>query len=185
MIRLARLSALGALAFALSACSATGPSAPGGSGPAGPEAPTHPAYETFDPAGYDAQPAARAEVVHDVPARLMLGRVDVPGGQTAPPPPANEPQARQVEGYRIQIFTSASRDAAETMRENAEVWWGNARRAASAPREMEMMVAYLQPYYRVRIGAFESREEADEVLDFVRRQYPEAFVVPDLVTIVR
>ncbi len=46
-------------------------------------------------------------------------------------------------------------------------------------------MAYLQPYYRVRMGAFATREDAEAALALVRRQYPEAFLVPDLVTVMR
>lgn len=185
MNRFLRSASLLFVVASLAACSGTGPAGPGQGD--GPEQPTHPAYETFDPAGYDAAPAPRAGVVHDVPARLMQGRVNVPGGNNTapPPPPPQEPRSQQVEGYRVQIFTSSSRDAAEDVREGADRWWASAQRQVGAPRSMETMVAYLQPYYRVRIGGFERREDADGALEFVRRQFPEAFVVPDLVTVIR
>jgi hypothetical protein len=44
-------------------------------------------------------------------------------------------------------------------------------------------IAYLQPYYRVRLGGFEFRNEAERALAFVRGRWPEAFIVPDRVTI--
>ncbi len=147
-------------------------------------APTYPAYETFDPSGFDAQPAVAVEVVHDVPARVMQGRVVVPGG-SASVPDASEPVATQVDGYRVQVFTSASRDAAESLRAQAVRWWEGAKSRPGAPRSMEAVVSYRQPYYKVQLGAFASREEADAALALVRRQYPEAFVVPDLVTVMR
>ena len=182
-----RLSTLALLAggLALQACSAFGPAGPtpGTDGPDEPPAATYPAYESFDPTGYDADPmAAPAEVVHDVPARVMEGRVEVPDPSGAPAP-ASEPVARQVDGYRVQIFTSASRDTAERIRGEAVSWWERAQSAPGAPASMEVMVGYQQPYYRVRMGAFASREEADRALALVRQRYPEAFLVPDLVTV--
>lgn len=184
-----RLSPFVALlaALTLSACSGLGSTAPD----PGPAAPTdtlavaYPAYETFDPAGYDADPDVPGEVVHDVPAAVMAGRVDVPGGAGTPAPAPQEPQAQQVDGYRVQIFSSASRDAAENVRSQAVDWWEGAQSSPGAPRSMEVLVAYLQPYYRVRMGAFATREEAEAALALVRRQYPEAFLVPDLVTVMR
>jgi hypothetical protein len=142
--------------------------------PPPPPEPTYPEYETFDPTGYDAQPgAAPAEVQHDVPPRLMEGRVVVPGG-------ASE---RVVDGFRVQVFSSDSRDAAEAVRTEAEAWWRDVRGQAGAPRDLSPTVAYLQPYYRVRLGGFEFRDEAERALAFVRARFPEAFVVPDRVTI--
>ena len=177
-------AALFAVALSLGACSGLRPvetQTPETDGPA--EAPAYPAYESFDPSGYDAQPQAAGPVVHDVPARVMGGRVEVPGGPTAPAPAAREPQAVEVDGYRVQVFTSSSRDAAERVRSEAVAWW--ARAQPSAGRSPEAVVAFRQPYYRVQIGAFATRAEADAALAVARRQYPEAFVVPDLVTVLR
>lgn len=169
----------------LSACSAFGPAGPApGTDPEPPPepVPSYPAYESFDPAGYDADPVVATEVVHDVPVRVMEGRVVVPD-RTGPPAPT-EPQPRQVDGFRVQIFTSSSRDAAERVRSEAVGWWERAQSSPNAPRTMEVIVGYQQPYYRVRMGAFASRADADAALALVRQQYPEAFLVPDLVTVI-
>jgi len=184
-MRLSPLLALAAV-LTLSACSGLGPGAP----TPGPETPTetpattYPAYETFDPAGYDAEPpAVPSTVIHDVPASVMAGRVVVPGGNTTPAP--SEPQAVQVEGFRVQIFSGSTRDAAERVREDAVQWWERAQSQPGAPRTMEAVVAYLQPYYRVRLGAFATRDDAEAALALVRREYPEAFLVPDTVTVMQ
>ena len=166
-----------ALALSLAACSATGPS-----GPVADE-PEFPVYETFDPADYQASPAAVAgEAVHDVPARLMDGRVELPQQtQTVAPPVELVPQ--QVDGFRIQIFTSESRDSAERVRGEAMTWLTRNPAAAGSERYGSPLVAYLEPYYRVRMGAFAVEQDARQALDLVRRQYPEAFIIPDLVTV--
>ncbi|HEX9952000.1 MAG TPA: SPOR domain-containing protein [Rubricoccaceae bacterium] len=185
----ARLSAHAAatlaLGVALAACSGTRPP----SGPdAGPTAPpdatpaTYPAYETFDASPYDAAPPGRVEIVHDVPAVVMAGRVVVPARAGAPAPTERTP--RQVDGYRVQIFSSNSRAAAEQTRDGAVAWWSRARSRTGAPAALDPLVAYLQPYYRVRLGAFASEEDAEAALAFVRSEYPEAFLVPDVVTVV-
>ena len=104
----------------------------------------------------------------------------VPGAGDPPPPtPEPDPTPQQVEGYRVQIYASESRQNAERVRSEALQWWGR----AGTGEDLEAIVAYLQPYYRVRVGAFASREEADAALARVRRQYPEAFIVPDVVTV--
>ncbi|MFN3596304.1 MAG: SPOR domain-containing protein [Rubricoccaceae bacterium] len=146
-----------------------------------PPPPAFPAYESFDPSAYNARPPLRAEVVHDVPARQMQGRVDLPGSTPAAP---REREARQVEGLRVQIFASPDRAAAERVRAEALAWWQTARREPRAPAlEMEAIIAYMQPTYRVRLGAFASQAEADAALAFVRRRYADAFLVPDLITV--
>ncbi|HEX8297713.1 MAG TPA: SPOR domain-containing protein [Rubricoccaceae bacterium] len=172
------------LGMALAACSGTRPA----SGPAGPAAPpdatpaAYPAYETFDASPYDAAPPGRVEITHDVPAGVMAGRVNVPAQAGAPAP--SEPSPRQVEGYRVQIFSSSSRAAAEQTRDGAVAWWTRTRGRSGAPAALDPLVAYLQPYYRVRLGAFATEEEAEAALAFVRSEYPEAFLVPDVVTVV-
>ena len=183
-MRLPSLVALVA-ALTLSACSGLVPAPPDPGPQAGPDTlrTSYPAYETFDPAGYDAAPDVPSEIVHDVPAGVMAGRVRIPDQAGVPAP--QEPQAQQVDGYRVQVFSSASRAAAESVRGEAVDWWERAQSSAGAPETMEVQVAYLQPYYRVRMGAFASREEAEAALALVRRQYPEAFLVPDLVTVYR
>jgi len=159
------------LAMVLAACAApAATTAPPATPSAGP-----PAYETFDPAGYEARsPAGAAEVEHDVPPRLMEGRVEVPDRGPA------APTSRVVDGFRIQLFSSEDRAAAERVRGAAEAW---SRSLSGSGAGMRGEVAWLQPYYRVRLGAFASRAEAEEALAAVRTEYPEAFLVPDLVTV--
>lgn len=176
-----RAASFAALVLTLAACSATVPTGPVVD-PVEPEAPAHPPYETFDPAEYDAQPPARVEVVHDVPASVMAGRVDVP--QAQPSAPSSEPRPRQVDGYRIQVFSSASKPSADRIGNEVHDWWTSVQDQPGAPASLEIVVPYLQPYYRVRVGAFEFREDADDALTFVRRRYPEAFIVPDRVTVI-
>ena len=176
-----RLVSALALVTLLSACSATRPPAGPNAGP-DPLPPSFPAYETFDAGPFDAAPAARVEIVHDVPAVVMAGRVNVPAQAGAPA--ATEPRPRQVDGYRVQIFSGNSRPAAEAVRDAALAWWERAQRRAGAPESLEAAVAYLQPYYRVRLGAFATDADAEAALAFVRAEYPEAFLVPDLVTVV-
>ena len=178
----ARLALVVALATSLTACSGTRRST--ASGPdAGSETPaSYPAYETFDASPYDAAPPARVEIVHDVPAVVMAGRVVVPQRASAPAP--TEPTPRQVDGYRVQIFSSNSRASAEQTRDGAVAWWSRARSRSGAPAALDPVVVYLQPYYRVRLGAFASDAQAEAALAFVRAEYPEAFLVPDVVTVV-
>lgn len=161
--------------FAFAAC--TGPAGPDPVDPTPIDnGPSHPAYETFDPSGYNSQPRPQTRVIeHDVPDRLMEGRVDIPE--------ENRPTVRTVEGFRIQIFSSEDRGAADAVLGEATAWWQTQHGTPGVPADLEPAIAYIQPYYRVRLGAFEFRDGAEEILEIVRRQYRDAFIVPDLVTI--
>lgn len=46
-------------------------------------------------------------------------------------------------------------------------------------------LVYKQPYYRIRVGNFARRADAEQALDVVKPHFPNAFVVPDEVTVVR
>lgn len=166
------------LAFLLvaSGCAATGPSVEAEES----EEASYPGYETFDPSGYDASPPPPAtKVEHDVPERLMVGRVDVEAPPPEQPEEDPEPTAERIEGYRIQVFSTADRSTAEQVQQEALDWWEQ----SGVP--LPSVVAYRQPYYRVRVGAFVTAEEAEEALSRFRERYPEAFLVPDLVTVYR
>ena len=165
----------------LAACSGSGPIADDpADGPDPVTVGTYPAYEDFDPTGYDAQPPPRRDVAHDVPARTMEGTVSVPGSVTGP---TSERQPRDVDGFRIQVGRSEDRQTAERIRGAVVSWWEDAQTRPGAPASLEVVVAYVQPHYRVRVGAFEFQREADAALSFVRREYPDAFIVPDRVTV--
>ena len=137
-----------------------------------------PAYETFDPSGYDAEPpVAETEIRHDVPAELMDGTIE----EAQPEGP------RTVQGYRIQVFSSAEKSAAEGVRDEAAGWWRTVQNDPDAlellPSGLPMEVDFNQPYYRVRLGAFEYRREAEQAIRVIQRRFPDAFIVPDTVTI--
>ena len=172
-----RFHLLAVLVAALGLAACTGPAGPSGPmEPPPPPPPSHPDYETFDPAGYDAEPRPQTETIeHDVPDRLMEGRVDVPEEL--------QQTVRTVEGFRIQIYSGEDRYVAEGILTEARAWWETQRGAPGIPDDLQPEVAYIQPYYRVRIGAFEFRGEAETMLAVVRQRYGDAFLVPDLVTI--
>jgi len=82
--------------------------------------------------------------------------------------------------YRVQVHLTADRAEAETVREQATSWWAALRpdeRPPGAADDLSAVVAWQQPYYRVRLGAFRSRDAAADVLPTIRAQFPEAFIV--------
>ena len=183
MLRSSRLvPALLLAGLVVSGCAGARPAPSGPEAPPDPQGPSYPAYETFDPAAYPVVAPPPVPETHDVPAGVMNGRATIPGATGSLPA---ESVPTQVEGHRVQIFSTASRETADRVRGEALAWWQTARTQSGAPAEMEIAVVYLQPYYRVRMGAFADRDDADEALEMVRTRYPEAFLVPDLVTVRR
>jgi septal ring-binding cell division protein DamX len=134
-------------------------------------------YEDFDPAPYrEEAPAAREEIEHDVPARLLSGSADEGVEQT-------------VRGYRVQVLSSRDQSAAEGAARQAAQWWrANAGEAPSglfASDDLPVYTIYRQPYYRVRVGNFTERAEAERALEFLRQRYGDAFIVRGEVVVTR
>jgi hypothetical protein len=82
---------------------------------------------------------------------------------TAPAPVAT---ATLVDGFRVQVLASADRDVAE-----------NASREARERLGLPSYVDMDGGVYKVRVGDFVTRPDADRALAGVRKQYPDAWVV--------
>lgn len=165
-------------------------------------------YEDFNSASYPVDDPVQ-EIDHDVPDELMnpvpaggneavessadnagnAGEVtggDVSGnasensGETGVVP-ATSGQTR--EGFRIQIMASDQEGSARRVENEARSWWQNNRSSAPAvlANSFPSYVVYQSPYYKVRIGNFLTRSEADQAVTFLRRMYPDAWVVRDQV----
>jgi hypothetical protein len=82
---------------------------------------------------------------------------------------------RYINGFRVQLYV------------------GNIRQEADAAKsfvyqlfpEIMPYISYSQPTYRVKVGDFMYRSDAEEFLTNVRQQYPAAVVLPDRVEIKR
>ena len=139
-------------------------------------------YEDFDVAAYRDPPPVRPAIEHDVPPSLLDGKAVEPRGGT-----------RTVQGYRIQLYSSQDKSLADGRLDRATQWWNEQRRRgtlADAYPEDDLSSApvylvYRQPYYRVRLGNFATRAEALRMLRLVERDFPNAFIAPDTVTITR
>ena len=72
-------------------------------------------------------------------------------------------------GYRIQIYFGSQRSKANELR---------ARFAGRFP-DINAVVSYHQPNFKVRTGDFRTRMEAQSKLEIIEKEFPGAFVVPD------
>lgn len=142
-------------------------------------------YESFDPTPYEEpELEPRAAVEHDVPARLMEGRAD-------------EGIQSEVQGLRVQVHSSLDKNSAVQVEEELKEWLRSEEEADAEAEaededalpeysgELPIYVVYMQPYYRVRIGNFSSRQEAERARQYVSQRFPNALIVPDTVTITR
>lgn len=157
----ARTALVAALALALSACSGTRPE-PVPEDPAPVTYPDAPVPETT----YEPTPAP---VYEPTPSPVYA--------------PAPAPATRQVNGYRVQIYASETSAGGEQARADAETWWRAEQRRSGFSAPLDAYVVYLDGLYKVRMGAFTNRSDAEAALQLVRTHFPDAFLAADLVTI--
>jgi len=77
-----------------------------------------------------------------------------------------------MSGFRVQIFMEVGNDAiehAKTVKQEFE----------RAFRDTPVYLSYGQPYYRLRVGDFRTRVEAEKCLREIRGRYTNAFVTAD------
>lgn len=77
-----------------------------------------------------------------------------------------------MSGYRVQIFMEIGNDAvrhAEAVK----------KQFTNAFPEIPVYLSYEQPYYRLRVGNFRSRIEAEKYLRLIKPQFNLAFVTAD------
>ncbi|HEX8297714.1 MAG TPA: SPOR domain-containing protein [Rubricoccaceae bacterium] len=140
---------------------------------------TRPATEPAPPetVSYPGEPAS-APVEEPTPA---------PAYEPAPSPvyePTPTPAtSRQVQGFRVQIYASDSPAGGEQARSDAQNWWAAEQRRSGFTAPLDAYVVALDGLYKVRMGAFTNRADAESALQLVRTRFPDAFLVPDLVTI--
>jgi hypothetical protein len=80
---------------------------------------------------------------------------------------------KNFEGFRIQIYRGKSREAASKARQRSYELF---------PNQTPYMI-YSAPSYRVRVGDFLEPAEYQPILKRLKREFPEAMVVPDIITI--
>ncbi len=77
-----------------------------------------------------------------------------------------------IDGYRVQIFMELGNDALRRADSVKEVF------VARHP-EVPIYLIFGQPYYRLRIGDYRTRLEAENMYQQIRKEYSNAFVTAD------
>jgi hypothetical protein len=79
--------------------------------------------------------------------------------------------AQIIDGFRVQLMATTDRRKVDETQ------------TAFAGRYPGIYSGWSQakPYYRVRVGAFSSRTEANNFLQKIKKDYPDAYIVPDKV----
>jgi hypothetical protein len=78
-------------------------------------------------------------------------------------------EVQMIDGFRIQLAATTDRRKVDQMI------------AAFSGRYPGVPTAWqqAQPYYRVRVGAFTSRDNATKYLQTIKKDYPDAYIVMD------
>ncbi|WP_229240388.1 SPOR domain-containing protein [Dyadobacter sp. SG02] len=82
---------------------------------------------------------------------------------------------RYINGFRIQIYVGNVRQEAD----------GAKSYVYQAFPDLNPYVSYTQPTYRVKVGDFMYRSDAEQYLDLIREQYASAVILADRVDIKR
>ena len=80
----------------------------------------------------------------------------------------------EVDGFRVQIYFDSG---IHSRRGAYDVY----KRFITAHPEHEAYVTYQEPNYKVRVGDFRTRIEAEGFLRSILSEYPSAFVIKDLI----
>lgn len=77
---------------------------------------------------------------------------------------------QKIDGFRIQIFKESGNEAVDKAHTVSKEF------SESFP-EIPTYLSFGQPYYRVHVGNFRDRIEAEGYLKKIQKKYPQAFVI--------
>lgn len=78
----------------------------------------------------------------------------------------------KVRGYRLQLFNGQDREQANRIKNQFISYFPD------VPRYL----MYVEPTYRVRVGDFYTRDDADALLREAKKYFPDAIIIRDIVT---
>lgn len=101
-------------------------------------------------------------------------------------PQPQEPEETEVQRvFHVQLHMTEEKDEADRVLGEALSWWENQSPSDRPPlvetKESPVEIMWKAPLYRVRLGPFATREQAEAVLSDARSDFPEAFIAPERV----
>lgn len=116
------------------------------------------------------------KIEHDVPAVLMTSSAD-------------KGTLEEIDGFRIQVFASEVRNDAVKAEDELRLWIQSLseqrKQVLGLKTPPTIYSSYKQPYYRVRMGDFESRSQAQPIVTALKSRFSGALVVPDVIQVRR
>ena len=116
------------------------------------------------------------KVEHDVPAVLMTSSAD-------------KGVLEVIDGFRIQVFASEVRNEAVEAEDELRLWIQSLseqrKQVLGLKTQPTIYSSYKQPYYRVRMGDFESRSQAQPIVTALKARFSGALIVPDAIQVRR
>ena len=76
-----------------------------------------------------------------------------------------------VSGFRVQIFSGLDRQQANSEQSNFK----------SRNPNITSYISYIQPYYRLRVGDFRTRLEAEKFMNELKKYYSSMFVFSEMI----
>ena len=111
----------------------------------------------------DGPSAQKAGVVHIIADTQLVHDIKVtPIGDDGP----------QMNGYRIQVYGETDRGAAQKIKDEIAMNYG-----------VRTYMIYESPYFKVRVGDFRSRMEAQQMLHTLKQKYTGILLVPGQVNL--
>ncbi|MDR0970043.1 MAG: SPOR domain-containing protein [Lentimicrobiaceae bacterium] len=78
----------------------------------------------------------------------------------------------KIDGFRVQIFMESGNEAVDRAQKVSDEF-------LHVFPEIQPYISFGQPYYRIRVGNFRDRLEAEGYLKRIQTKYPQAFVISD------
>jgi len=79
---------------------------------------------------------------------------------------------REVKGYRLQLYSTTSRTKADEVAAEAKNLYG-----------LSAHITFAAPNYILRVGNYQTHDEAKDALDKLIMLYPNATIVPDFIRV--
>ncbi len=94
---------------------------------------------------------------------------------------------KRIQGFRIQVMSVSNKDTADKISQQLLERWENAKKGSMSYYYRENIAIYIEfyePFWKIRVGNFKNKSEAEEHLKDVKRLgYSDAWVVSSMILI--